>query len=151
MASDVSDKNKDVSLLRRPFVPQSLRFKGIFYRLLASSPDTKVGEAPVPLIKGHWSSLPPNVLEWTAEQIHLCQPDSLYIMDGSYSEDKALKAGLVKKGVLIPLPKYDNCFLARTDPKDVARVESRTVISTANKEETIPEPAEVRKTESEKD
>ena len=28
---------------------------------------------------------------------------------------------LVKKGVLIPLKKYDNCFLARTDPKDVAR------------------------------
>ena len=34
---------------------------------------------------------------------------------------------LVKKGVLIPLKKYDNCFLARTDPKDVARwaLESR--------------------------
>ena len=69
-------------------------------------------------------------------------------MDGSISEDKALKAGLVKKGVLIPLHKYDNCFLARTDPKDVARVESKTVISTSNKDETIPEPAEVRKTES---
>ena len=31
------------------------------------------------------------------------------------------QAMLVKKGVLIPLKKYDNCFLARTDPKDVAR------------------------------
>ena len=122
--------------------------RDFFYRLLTSRPDTKFVEAPVPLIKGHWSSLPPNVLEWTAEQIQLCQPDSLYIMDGSISEDKALKAGLVKKGVLIPLPKYDNCFLARTDPKDVARVESKTVISTSNKEETIPEPADVRKTES---
>jgi GTP-dependent phosphoenolpyruvate carboxykinase len=30
----------------------------------------------------------------------------------------------------------------RTDPKDVARVESKTVISTPNKIETIPEPAE---------
>ena len=51
-------------------------------------------------------------------------------------------AHLVKKGVLIPLPKYENCFLARTDPRDVARVESKTVISTPNKIETIPEPAE---------
>jgi len=28
-----------------------------------------------------------------------------------------IKEELVKKGILIPLPKYDNCFLARTDPK----------------------------------
>ena len=63
-------------------------------------------------------------------------------MDGSFAEDKSLKAQLVKKGILTPLPKYNNCFLARTDPKDVARVESKTVISTHEKLETIPEPAE---------
>ena len=43
---------------------------------------------------------------------------------------------------MIPLPKYDHCFLARTDPKDVARVESKTVICSKKKIETIPEPAE---------
>jgi len=32
--------------------------------------------------------------------------------------------------------------LAKTDPKDVARVESKTVISTENERETIPIPAE---------
>jgi phosphoenolpyruvate carboxykinase (GTP) len=72
----------------------------------------------------------------------MCRPDNLHIMDGSLVEDKTLKSHLVKKGVLTPLPKYDNCYLARTDPKDVARVESRTVISTPEKNETIPEPAE---------
>ena len=96
----------------------------------------------MPVIKGDWARLPYLVREWTEKQIDLCQPDALHIMDGSLSEDKALKAMLVKKGILIPLPKYDNCFLARTDPKDVARVESKTVISTPNKEETIPEPAQ---------
>ena len=65
-----------------------------------------------------------------------------YFITGSVSEDKKLKAQLVKKGILIPLPQYDNCYLARTDPKDVARVESKTVISTPEKNETIPEPAE---------
>jgi len=44
--------------------------------------------------------------------------------------------------VLIPLPKYENCFLARTDPRDVARVESRTVISTLARIEAIPDTAE---------
>ena len=38
--------------------------------------------------------------------------------------------------------RYENCFLARTDPKDVARVESRTVISTPQKLESIPPAAE---------
>ena len=33
-------------------------------------------------------------------------------------EDKAIKSQLVAAGVLHPLPKYDNCYLARTDPKE---------------------------------
>ena len=45
---------------------------------------------------------------------------------------------MVHQGVLTPLPKYQNCYLARTDPKDVARTESRTVISTKNKIDTHP-------------
>ena len=36
----------------------------------------------------------------------------------------------------------ENCWLAKTDPKDVARVESKTVISTDNMNETIPTPAD---------
>lgn len=40
-----------------------------------------------------------------------------------------LKQLLVSAGVLVPL-KYDNCYLARTDPRDVARTESRTFLST---------------------
>merc|ERR1719412_584635 len=101
-------------------------------------------EAPagVAIIHGDWLALPSSVRTWTQQQIEMCQPDNLHIMDGSLAEDKALKAQLVKKGVLTPLPKYDNCFLARTDPKDVARVESKTVISTPEKNETIPEVAE---------
>ena len=37
-------------------------------------------------------------------------------MDGSPAEDLRLKKQLVEKGILIPL-KYDNCYLARTDPE----------------------------------
>ena len=47
---------------------------------------------------------------------------------------------LVKRGVLTPLPKYENCFLARTDPRDVARTESRTFLSTPKRKHSVPNP-----------
>ena len=47
---------------------------------------------------------------------------------------------LVSKHVMIPLPKYDNCFLVRTDPRDVARTESRTFLSTDEKRDSVPTP-----------
>ena len=40
------------------------------------------------------------------------------------------------------IPKLENCWLAKTDPKDVARVESKTVICTESENETIPTPAD---------
>ena len=36
-------------------------------------------------------------------------------------------------------PKYENCWVCCTDPADVARVESKTVISTRRQSETIPQ------------
>jgi len=99
-------------------------------------------DEPCRVVSGNWSSLPAIVRSWARTQIELCQPEALHIMSGSLDEDRTIKSQLVKSGVLIPLPKYNNCYLARTDPKDVARVESKTVISTPNKLETIPEPEE---------
>ncbi|XP_076325359.1 phosphoenolpyruvate carboxykinase [GTP], mitochondrial-like [Tachypleus tridentatus] len=43
-----------------------------------------------------------------------------------------------KQGVIFQLHKYENNWLARTDPADVARVESLTFISTPNKHDTVP-------------
>lgn len=45
---------------------------------------------------------------------------------------------MVKQGTITPLTKYENCWLARTNPADVARVESRTFICTSRKEESVP-------------
>ncbi|CAG0924437.1 unnamed protein product, partial [Notodromas monacha] len=49
---------------------------------------------------------------------------------------------MVERGMLEKLPKYENCYLATTDPLDVARVESKTFICTPNKRDTIPTPKE---------
>lgn len=96
---------------------------------------------PCPILHGDWRNLPLSVRQWAEKRIEMCQPEALHIMDGSFEEDAMLKRQLVDAGVLTPL-KYDNCFLARTDPKDVARVESRTFISTPEKLETLSETAE---------
>ena len=82
---------------------------------------SKTGNAPCPVNYGDWSALPGSVKAWARAKIDMCRPDSLHIMDGSLKEDQDLKDQLVKSGRLIKLTKYENCYLARTDPKDVAR------------------------------
>lgn len=98
----------------------------------------KSGNAPCRVVNGDWASLPPTVKAWARAKIEMCSPDNLHIMDGSLAEDQALKDKLVESGRLIKLSKYENCYLARTDPKDVARVESKTVISTPERLESVP-------------
>jgi phosphoenolpyruvate carboxykinase (GTP) len=87
---------------------------------------------------GDLSLLTPSVKSFVEEAIALCQPQQIHICDGSDIENKMLLKILCEAGTLIPLTKYENCWLARTHPGDVARVESRTFICTENREDTIP-------------
>jgi len=86
--------------------------------------------------------LAPHIQEYILEKAALCQPDDIYVCDGSDAEKEKIIQTLLKEKLIKPIPKLENCFLAKTDPKDVARVESKTVISTENERETIPIPAE---------
>ncbi len=69
---------------------------------------------------------------WVAEMAQLCQPDQLYWCDGSEKEKETLTAQAVKAGILIKLnqEKLPGCYLHRSNPNDVARVEDRTFICT---------------------
>lgn len=91
---------------------------------------------------GNVSNLTPSVKSFVEESVALCQPDQVHICDGSEMENKMLLRMMLDEGTIIALPKYENCWLARTNSADVARVESRTLICTEKREETIPTPKE---------
>lgn len=70
------------------------------------------------------------LVAWVEKMAELCQPAEVYWCDGSEKENAALSDLLVKKGTFIKLneKKRPNSYLARSNPADVARVESRTFI-----------------------
>jgi phosphoenolpyruvate carboxykinase (GTP) len=69
---------------------------------------------------------------------NLCAPDKVHICDGSEEEFNALALLLEKQGTWISLKKREGSFYARSDPNDVARVESRTFICSENKDDAGP-------------
>jgi len=63
------------------------------------------------VIRGHFESLPAKVQEYVADKVELCQPDNVYICDGSKEENESLINELIEAGVLTKLTKYDNWYV----------------------------------------
>jgi phosphoenolpyruvate carboxykinase (GTP) len=82
----------------------------------------------------------PAVQSWIEEIKTLCQPDAVHWCDGSQAEYDALCELLVERGTFIRLnpDKRPGCFLARSAPSDVARVEDRTFICTPRRHQAGP-------------
>jgi len=94
------------------------------------------------VVYGKFDSLSSKVQDFVSLKAGLCQPKEIHICDGSEAEAEALTQLLVANGTAHKVEKYDNCYAVRTNPADVARVESKTVICSKTKEEAIPTPAE---------
>ena len=80
------------------------------------------------------------LLAWVAEVAELTEPEAIYWCDGSDAEWAQLTDTLVETGTLIRLnpDAKPNSFLARSDPDDVARVEDRTFICSAEPDDAGP-------------
>ena len=80
------------------------------------------------------------VLKWLDEMKALLNPDKIVWIDGSDEQREELREEAVKLGELHKLnqEKLPGCYLHRTNPNDVARVEDRTFICTETKEEAGP-------------
>jgi phosphoenolpyruvate carboxykinase (GTP) len=93
------------------------------------------------------------LLAWVEEVATLTRPDRIHWFDGSDEEYEALCQTLVESGTFEPLDPVTRpgCFLARSDPADVARVEDRTFICSEREDDAGPtnhwvDPAEMRST-----
>ncbi|GAB3030892.1 phosphoenolpyruvate carboxykinase (GTP) [Oleiagrimonas citrea] len=78
--------------------------------------------------------------QWVDEVAALTTPEKIHWCDGSEAENQALVELMLERGDLIELNQdtHPGCYLHRSDPKDVARVEKLTLVCHPNREDAGP-------------
>ena len=77
---------------------------------------------------------------WVDEVAELTQPDSIHWCDGSAEENQRLTGEMAENGDLLALDfaAFPNCYLHRSDPTDVARVEHLTFVCSKDQDDAGP-------------
>jgi phosphoenolpyruvate carboxykinase (GTP) len=80
------------------------------------------------------------LINWVNEWTELCQPDKVYWCDGSEEENNRLLGEMVASGMAVKLDekKRPGSYYFQSDLSDVARLENRTYICSAKKEDAGP-------------
>ncbi|WBT05381.1 phosphoenolpyruvate carboxykinase (GTP) [Brevundimonas vesicularis] len=80
------------------------------------------------------------LIAWVEQIAALTKPAKVHWCDGSEAEKEAITADLLAKGTLKALDqtKRPGCYYAASDPRDVARVESRTFICSDDEADAGP-------------
>ncbi|HEY5667494.1 MAG TPA: phosphoenolpyruvate carboxykinase (GTP), partial [Gammaproteobacteria bacterium] len=78
--------------------------------------------------------------DWVAEVARIAEPDHIHWCTGSDEEYEALVAQMLADGTLLELNQqsYPGCYLHRSDPDDVARVEHLTFVCTPDPDDAGP-------------
>src|SRR5690242_18329598 len=81
-----------------------------------------------------------HVRKWVEELVALCQPDKIYVCNGSHQEASELFDRGVREGTFIRLnqEKWPGCYYHRSNPNDVARSEHLTFICTPGEDQAGP-------------
>jgi phosphoenolpyruvate carboxykinase (GTP) len=81
-----------------------------------------------------------HLVRWVEKMAELTRPASIHWVDGSQQEYDSLCDQLVEQGAFTRLNQdlWPGCFYARSDPRDVARVEERTFICSLSRDAAGP-------------
>ena len=84
--------------------------------------------------------MPTPLEDWVEKTAQHTHPKRIHWCDGSEEENQHLIRDMLDDGTLIALNRdqYPNCYLHRSDPKDVARTEHLTFVCTQQEKEAGP-------------